>query len=106
MGRIKKFGVSAATVTAIAAATALMSPTAPALAAPTCSTSAQIGVVGGTGWATCSGTGVTQTRVVLFCQDSSGGYTTVYGPWVANSVKSNARCSSSSWPISVGYQTI
>ncbi|GAA4205694.1 hypothetical protein [Microbispora amethystogenes] len=106
MGRIKKFGVSAAAMAAIAAATTLMSPTAPAQAAPICSTSAEIGVVGGTGWATCSGTGVTQTRVVLFCQDSSGGYTTVYGPWVANALQSNAKCSSSSWPISVGFQRI
>ncbi|MGW5259828.1 hypothetical protein ACWEQG_02575 [Microbispora sp. NPDC004025] len=106
MGRIKKFGVSAAGVAAIAAATTLMSPAAPAQAAPTCSTSAQIGTVGGTGWALCSGTGVTQTRVVLFCQNSSGSYTTVYGPWVANSIKSNAQCSSSSWPISVGHQRI
>ncbi|MFI7134714.1 hypothetical protein ACIBQ1_54250 [Nonomuraea sp. NPDC050153] len=105
MGRIKKFGVSAAAVAAVAAATTLMSPTTAAQAA-TCSTSAQIGVLGGTGWALCSGTGVTQTRVVLFCQNSSGSYTTVYGPWVANSVKSNAQCSSTSSPISVGYQTI
>lgn len=105
MGRIRKFGVSAAVVAAAAAATTLMSPAASAQAA-TCSTNAQIGVSGGTGWALCSGTGVTQTRVVLFCQDSGGSYTTVYGPWVANSVKSNARCSSNSWPISVGYQTI
>ncbi|MFG1615735.1 hypothetical protein ACGFI3_23485 [Nonomuraea wenchangensis] len=105
MGRIKKFAVSAAAAAGIAAATTLMSPAAPALAA-TCSTNAQIGTPGGTGWALCSGTGVTQTRVVLFCQNSSGGYTTVYGPWVANSVKSNAKCSSTSWPISVGYQTI
>ncbi len=102
MGRIKKLGVS---VAAVAAAATLMSPTAPAQAA-TCSTSAQIGITGGTGWAMCSGTGVTQTRVVLFCQNSSGSYTTVFGPWVVNSVKSNARCSSTSWPISVGYQTI
>ncbi|MEU7858098.1 hypothetical protein [Nonomuraea sp. NPDC049141] len=105
MGRIKKFGVSAAAVAAIAAATTLTSPTAPAQAA-TCSTNAQIGTIGGTGWAMCSGAGVTQTRVVLFCQDSGGSYTTVYGPWVVNSVKSNARCSSTSWPISVGYQTM
>ena len=102
MSRIKKFGVS---VAAIAAAATLMSPTAPAQAA-TCSTSAQIGISGGTGWAMCSGTGVTQTHVVLFCQNSSGSYTTIYGPWVANSVRSNAKCDSSSWPISVGYQTI
>ncbi|MBB2910556.1 hypothetical protein FHS43_001819 [Streptosporangium becharense] len=105
MGRIKKFGVSAAAVAAIAAATTLMSPTAPAQAA-TCSTSAQIGISGGTGWAMCSGTGVTQTRVLLFCQNSSGIVTTVYGPWVANSVKSNAQCSSNSWPASVGHQRI
>ncbi|MFF5109171.1 hypothetical protein [Streptosporangium sp. NPDC000509] len=105
MSRIKKFGVSAAAVAAITAATTLMSPTALAQA-PTCSTSAQIGIVGGTGWALCSGTGVTQTQVVLFCQNSGGSYTTVYGPWVANSVKSNAKCSSTSWPISVGYQII
>jgi hypothetical protein len=105
MGRIKKFGVSAAAVAAIAAATTLMSPAVSAQAA-TCSTNAQIGTSGGSGWALCSGTGVTQTRVVLFCQNSSGSYTTVYGPWVANSVKSNARCSSTSWPISVGYQTL
>ncbi|MFG3437080.1 hypothetical protein ACGF0J_07525 [Nonomuraea sp. NPDC047897] len=104
MSRIKKLAVSAAAVAAIAAATTLTSP-APAQAA-TCSTNAQIGTVGGTGWAMCSGTGVTQTRVVLFCQNNSGSYTTVYGPWVANSVKSNARCSSTSWPISVGYQTM
>lgn len=106
MGRVKKFGVSAAAVAAIAATATLMSPTAPAQAAPTCSTSAQIGISGGTGWAMCSGTGVTQTRVVLFCQNSSGTVTTVYGPWVANSVKSTAKCSSSSWPISVGHQRI
>lgn len=105
MSRIKKFGVSVVAVAAIAAATTLMSPTAAAQAA-TCDTSAQIGVSGGTGWAMCSGTGVTQTQVVLFCQNSSGSYTTVYGPWVANSVRSNAKCSSSSWPISVGYQRI
>lgn len=105
MGRIKKFGVSVAVMVAAAAATTLMSPAAHALA-PTCSTGAQIGVTGGTGWATCGGTGVTQTRVVLFCQDSGGGYTTVYGPWVANSVTSNAKCGSSSWPISVGHQRI
>ncbi|MEU4508155.1 hypothetical protein AB0G05_01545 [Nonomuraea wenchangensis] len=105
MVRIKKFAASAAAAAGIAAATALMSPAAPAQAA-TCSTDAQIGTPGGTGWALCSGTGVTQTRVVLFCQASSGGYTTVYGPWVANSVKSNAKCSGTSWPISVGYQTI
>ncbi|MEW9555886.1 hypothetical protein [Nonomuraea sp. NPDC050783] len=105
MGRIKKFGVSAAAVAAVAAATTLMSPATSAQAA-TCSTNAQIGTPGGTGWALCSGTGVTQTRVVLFCQNSGGSYTTVYGPWVANSVKSNAQCSSTSWPISVGYQTL
>lgn len=102
MSRVKKLGVSAA---AIAAVTTLMSPTASAQA-PTCNDSAQIGTIGGTGWAMCSGTGVTQTRVVLFCQNSSGSYTTVYGPWVANSVKSNARCSSTAWPISVGHQRI
>jgi hypothetical protein len=90
-------------VAAIAAATTLMSPTAPAQAA-TCSSSAQIGVSGGSGWATCSGVGVSQTQVVLFCQNSSGSYTTVYGPWVANTVKSNAQCSSNAWPISVGHQ--
>ncbi|MFI6908261.1 hypothetical protein ACIBKY_43860 [Nonomuraea sp. NPDC050394] len=104
MDRVKKLGFL---VAAIAAATTLMSPTASASAAlPTCSTSAQIGTIGGTGWAMCSGSGVTQTRVVLFCQNSSGSYATVYGPWVANSVKSNARCSSTSWPISVGHQRI
>ncbi|MEU6796990.1 hypothetical protein ABZ907_35305 [Nonomuraea wenchangensis] len=105
MGPVKKFAVSASAAAGIAAATILMSPVAPAQAA-TCSTDAQIGTLAGTGWALCSGTGVTQTRVVLFCQNSGGSYTTVYGPWVANSVKSNAKCSSTSWPISVGYQTI
>ncbi|MBB4913709.1 hypothetical protein [Streptosporangium saharense] len=105
MIRVKKFGVSAAMVAAITAVTTLTSPAAHAQA-PICSSGAQIGVSGGTGWATCGGTGVTQTRVVLFCQDGSGSYTTIYGPWVANSVTSNAKCSSSSWPISVGHQRI
>lgn len=103
MVRIRKFAVSAATVAVIAAATTLMSPAAPAQAV-ICSSDAQYGTYGGSGWATCGGVGVSQTRVVLFCQDNSGSYATVYGPWVANSVKSYARCGSNAWPISVGYQ--
>ncbi|GII92195.1 hypothetical protein [Sinosporangium siamense] len=104
MGRVRKFGASAAVVVAITAATTLMSPIASAQA-PVCSTGAQYGTYGGSGWARCSGTGVTQTRVVLFCQQSNGSYTTHYGPWVENSVRSFAWCSSSAFPISVGYQT-
>lgn len=106
MGRVKKLAGSAAAAAALAAVTTLLSPAAPAQAAPSCSTSAQIGVYGGTGWAMCSGSGVTKTRVVLFCQYNDGSYTTLYGPWVSNSVKSTAKCSGDSYPISVGYQTM
>lgn len=102
MGRIRKLGVSAA-VAAIAATAILMSPALPAQAA-VCSTGGDYGKYGGFGWATCGGTGVSQTQVIVFCQDNNGAYSTVYGPWVRNSSSSYAQCSSNARVISIGYR--
>ncbi|GAA3120755.1 hypothetical protein [Streptosporangium carneum] len=106
MGRIRKLGASTAAVIAITAATSLLSPALPAQAAQAanCTSGGQIGTYGGSGWATCSGIGVNQGQVIIFCEDNSGAYNTVYGPWVSSGSTSTARCSRDTVLISLGYR--
>lgn len=81
---------------------ALLAPGSPAQAAPSCSVGGNIGVTGGSGWATC--TGVTSARVQVRCEENSGSQYTAYGSWVGPGVQSRARCHEYAWVVTVGAQ--
>ncbi|WP_416900576.1 hypothetical protein [Micromonospora echinospora] len=99
MTRVRKLGMSAAAFAMTAGA--LLAPGSPAQAA-SCSVGGNIGVNGGSGWATC--TGVTSARVQVRCEENSGAQYTAYGPWVGAGVQSRARCHEYAWVVTVGAQ--